>query len=88
MIIDKDIKKLKTIFATKDDLKKFATKDDLACSLKTLNNTILKFKDEILGEIEKIREDYIMYTGLWDQVEDHEIRIEKVENHVKITPSS
>jgi L-lactate utilization protein LutB len=29
MITDNDIKKLKTIFATKDNLKRFATKDDL-----------------------------------------------------------
>lgn len=29
MITDKDIQKLKTVFATKDDLKNFATKDDL-----------------------------------------------------------
>jgi hypothetical protein len=29
MMSDKDIKKLKTIFATKDDLKRFATKEDL-----------------------------------------------------------
>lgn len=29
MITDDDIKKLKTFFASKDDLKKFATKDDL-----------------------------------------------------------
>lgn len=29
MITDKDIEKLKTVFATKDDLKQFATKADL-----------------------------------------------------------
>jgi hypothetical protein len=29
MLTNSDIKKLKRIFATKDDLKKFATKDDL-----------------------------------------------------------
>ncbi len=29
MITDRDIKKMKTIFATKDDLKGFTTKDDL-----------------------------------------------------------
>ena len=29
MITNDDIKKLKTVFATKNDLKKFATKDDL-----------------------------------------------------------
>ena len=29
MITDKDVKKLKEVFATKDDLKTFATKDDL-----------------------------------------------------------
>jgi DNA invertase Pin-like site-specific DNA recombinase len=29
MLTDSDIKKLKKIFATKEDLKKFATKDDL-----------------------------------------------------------
>ena len=82
MITDKDIAKLKQVFSTKDDLKemedrqdkKYASKDDL-----------IKFKDEILGEIVKLREDSTMDTGTRDTVEDHETRLEKVEKHLNLT---
>ena len=68
MITDKDIKKLKQVFATKDDLKSLASKDDL-----------IIFKDEILGEVEKLRQDSVIDTGVHDQVEDHEVRMEQLE---------
>lgn len=65
MITDNDIKKLKKVFATKDDL--------------------IQFKDEILGEIENLRADSAIDEGIHDQVEDHEIRIGKLEKQLNRT---
>ena len=45
MIDDKDVEKLSEIFATKDDLEKYATKDD-----------IIEFKNEILTGYDTILE--------------------------------
>jgi len=48
MITDKDVNKLKAVFATKDDFKSFATKDDLKCGFKTVNKKldfIIKYFD-------------------------------------------
>jgi len=115
MITDEDIKKLKTIFATKDDLKRFATKDDLKRfatkddlkryatkeDLRTTTRDILdligafrkefkediaSFKDEILYEIKKLREEVIVVGGYRDMIEDHEQRIARLEaQKVKIS---
>lgn len=66
-----DIKILKTIFATKNDLKNYATKAD-----------IVSFKDVILKEIKDMREEVTLVIGYKDQIEDHEDRIEKIEKHL------
>ena len=66
MITDKDIQKLREVFATKDDIK-------------DLENKVVKSKDEILGEIVKLRKDSVMDIGLRDQVEDHDRRLESLE---------
>jgi len=79
MITDADIKKMKKVFVTKEDLKdlsnkfeaRFATKED-----------IIDFKDSILTEIIKLREDVAVVTGYRDLIEDHEKRIEKLETVV------
>jgi hypothetical protein len=79
--------------ATKDDLKHFATKDDLANFVtnskfdETLKkyatkDDIIAFKDEILHEIKGLREDVAIVTGYRDMIEDHDIRIEKLEKKV------
>ena len=73
MITDKDIQKLKQTFSTKDDLK-------------SLENKIVGFKDEILKEIENLRTDSTIDTNIHDQVEDHENRLEKVEKHLRLIP--
>lgn len=44
MITDADIKKLKQVFATKDDLKRFVTKDDLKLELTILHKEIAELK--------------------------------------------
>lgn len=77
MITDEDITKLKTIFATKDDLKKYANKND-----------IIEFKDIILKEIRDMRDEVVLVIGYKDQIEDHEDRIELLEKVTKTTPLS
>lgn len=81
-------------FATKTDLKKYSTKQDLKQVVnaivakmidmnnetrKELRNDILTFKDEILHEIVKLREDNQMIIAQRQRIEDHEERIEKLE---------
>ena len=75
MITDSDIKKLKTVFATKDGLKKLEAR---------LINNVVEFKDEVLHEIIKLREDMIIVSGHRDMLEDHEQRIGKLEKTVMI----
>lgn len=55
-------------FATKEDLKNLATKNDL-----------IKFKDQIISEIEKSREEMIVTKGYGNQLEDHGERISTLE---------
>ena len=84
MLTKSDIKNLKEIFATKDDLKRFATKDELKSEVfslqSELKSDILNFKDEILHEIRSMRQELIVIIGYKDQIEDHEVRLEKLEN--------
>jgi hypothetical protein len=69
-ITNKDIDKLKEVFATKDDLK-------------DLKNDMLGGLDKVMGELEKAREDRIFAIGKdreQDQRIDHlEKRVERVE---------
>lgn len=44
-----------------------------------LTKKITEFKDQILGEIEDLREDNTIMTGFSDQLEDHELRLTKIE---------
>jgi len=44
-----------------------------------LNNDIYKFKDEILGEIQNLRDDIQVTKGYGDRIEDHEERISALE---------
>jgi hypothetical protein len=58
-ITDKDIKKLSEVFATKGDLKGFATKDDLS----SLRKDILDGQDKIMKELETARQDRNLALG-------------------------
>ena len=75
MLTKNDIKLLKEVFATKEDLnavkdglKKYATKEDL-----------VNFKDAILHEIVAMRQELAIIIGYRDQIEDNEVRLEKLE---------
>lgn len=73
MITDADVKKLKSIFATKDEMKELRGE---------LKNDILNFKDAILHEIIKLREDIAITMGYRDMIEDHENRLGVIETKV------
>ena len=86
MITDRDIEKLKTVFATKEDLKQFATKDDLKrfATKEDLNRFVTKLElreelkewsNEIISTIEKVFNDHAQRT---------DSRIEKLEREVSI----
>lgn len=69
---------------TKSDLKaikKVVNESTQNLDVKLANNTI-KFKDEILKELENLRAEIIMMQGDKDQIEDHDQRIQKLEKTV------
>ena len=80
MITSKDVAMLiaamRSVFVTKDDLNRFASKDDL-----------VSFKDEILKQIQDLRDDVAIVTGYRDMIEQHETDIEAIKKHFKL-PSS
>jgi len=76
MITDKDISKLKQVFASKDDL---------STAVKELKNEIVKFKDEIVGRLNKIDDELTVTNGYGDQLEDHDNRLKKVEKHLNLS---
>ena len=62
MITDADIKKMKKVFATKEDLKRFATKDELKsldlkmdAGFQELLKFIVEIKNDIMKELNEFR---------------------------------
>ncbi|OIO44185.1 MAG: hypothetical protein COZ34_05120 [Candidatus Pacebacteria bacterium CG_4_10_14_3_um_filter_34_15] len=92
MLTSLDIKKLQSVFATKEDLDRFAIKEDLNWfaikedlqnSEDRLGHKFLSSLDEVMHELKEIREDFI--TGAYrnsensKKIENHEERISSVE---------
>ncbi|MBU0975057.1 hypothetical protein KKD03_05150 [Patescibacteria group bacterium] len=79
MLTSLDIKKLQSVFATKEDLKGFVTKEDL----KDLEHRFLFSLDKVMNELKGIREDLTAGTHRSSQnskkIENHEERISSVE---------
>jgi len=78
-ITNKDVEKLKEVFATKEDLNRFATKEDLTDKF----DAVLKGQDKIMKELEIAREDRTMAIGK-DREQDKRLdgleqRVRKVE---------
>lgn len=77
------MRKSVTLIELEKTLEQYPTKDDLRGALqkieKSLKDAIVEFKDEILSEVKKNREETIVVSGYKDQIEDHEIRIDKLE---------
>ena len=70
MLTKTDINKLKGIFVTKHEFQKVTTE---------IRNEIINFKDAILNEIVKLREDISVVVGYRGMLEDHDQRITKLE---------
>ncbi|MFA6393447.1 MAG: hypothetical protein WCW25_01035 [Patescibacteria group bacterium] len=68
-------------FATKDDLKDFARKDDLIL----WKDEIVKSNEEVIGELKKIRENFAMNQAAHDRFEE---RIGVLEEKTGISPVS
>ena len=91
--IDKKLKR----FATKDDLKRFATKSDLwqleeridgleeKISRLPTKNEFYTSMDKLMGEIETMRQENIISTDMKRQVNEHEERLETVEEKLGIS---
>ncbi len=82
MITDADIKKLSTVFATKDDLKQFATKDDLkeiGQKIDGLKTRIDILEDNVTGEIAKLHDENLITSSYRQRIEDHEERLNAIE---------
>lgn len=79
MITDDDIKKLKSVFATKDDLNRFATKDDL--NRFATKDDLVAMEKRLKKEIVDDMEDYIQ-NNVVTLLNQHERRIDRLEKHV------
>lgn len=65
--------KTESVLATKDDLKHLPTKDDFYGKM-----------DEVMGELQAIREEHTVSSG---QVSDHEDRITLLEEKTGLAPT-
>lgn len=81
MITDADVKKLKKVFATKDDLKLYATKDGVREDIRNLKEDLLDAMDQQKKEIiESVAE--VIREGINPILDDHEGRIAKLEKRM------
>ncbi len=88
MLTASDIKKLKSIFLTKDEFKQEMAEQN-ALMLKTFvtRGEFSSRFDEVMGEIKAMREDFaaMFYRQREhsDQLENHDLRISKLESHLQ-----
>ncbi|OIP84076.1 hypothetical protein AUK04_02760 [Candidatus Roizmanbacteria bacterium CG2_30_33_16] len=91
MITDKDITKLKTVFATKEDLKEFATKEDLKrfATKEDLGEMRKDYTEtfhtviEMIGDVsEKLDAVLVEVKDNKDSLNNHERRIDRLEDQV------
>lgn len=91
MLTKSDLKLIKAMFGEQESKtnEKFSRVDEKFSRVdekfKMLENTLIEFKDAILGEIKSLREDIAIVTGYRDMIEDHETRIEKLEQKNRIS---
>lgn len=88
MLTKSDLKAIRDVFSeefSKNFKKAFdksfpqAFNESFSEARKTLKDDLITFKDQILTEIKKLREEVAVVIGYKDQIEDHETRIEKLE---------
>lgn len=77
----------------REELKNFATKDDLNSLEKRMGDRfatkddVITFKDAILKEIKDMRDEVAIVGGQRDMLEDHDQKIGTIEKHLHIHPS-
>ena len=76
---------LKLIRGVVDEVVVEKVTDIVAENNQVIREEIIQFKDDILGEIVKLREDVAVVTGYKDQIENHEERITTVETKLGIS---
>ena len=95
MITDADIKKLKQVFATKDDLKsmearqdkKYATKDDLK-SMEARQDKKYATRDDLKRSLDDTKKDIVkeltdyMQNNVINLLSEHEVRLDRLEKTV------
>ena len=87
MITNADINKMKAIFATKDDLKSFATKDQLSSLNEKMNACFIEIiefigevKSDIMKELSEFREEMRdINRASQATLNNHEVRIAHLE---------
>ena len=87
MITDADVKKLKSTFATKEELEKLDSRTaegfvNVQEQLSDIKNTLLDMKDYIYGELHSLHIENKVTSTYRPKIEDHEQRISKVESAV------
>lgn len=85
MITDADVKKLSTVFATKDDIN--GVKSDLSevkVKIDSLKTRIDVLEDNVTGEIAKLHDENLVTSQYRMRIEDHEVRIVDLENKTAI----
>lgn len=70
-----------------DDVKKMM-KEVLKEAKVPSTDTLAQFKDDLIKEIKDLRDEVTLVTGYKDQIEDHDYRIEKIEKHLNLPPTS
>ena len=83
MLTDKDLSRIDELIQKRLETQDLSRIDELIQeriekSEKRLKNDILNFKDEILSEIQDLRDDVSVVTGYRQMLEDHEEDIEKL----------
>lgn len=81
----KDIEKLTDVFATKDDLARLATKEEMNARFDQVTKTL----DWLVGKVQSISDElkinFAQYRRHDEKLEDHEKRIKTLETKVLIT---
>lgn len=83
MLTNNDIQRLKEVFATKDDLKGFATKDDfeyLKVKINAIEYSLIQLNDKV-DRIDK--RDYEDSTAFASTLTNHDARIRRLEQIAK-----
>ena len=97
MITDKDIIKLKSVFATKEDLERLEIRtgesfievnnkiDNLENQFKDLKNEVLNMEDHIIRELKSMQLDQQVSLSHRREIADHETRITNIESKLLLT---